>query len=183
MSIKLQCEHCGASITAPHEMAGQTSKCPACGNVLYVATPEAEIEELPLAPEDVSDLQKAQMLQAERRRLDSLLAHEVRAIESDPDDRVRGKAAPGSRTADAATAAASAGLGNRTEQAMHNYLAAMRDSDLDAAERAVVLLQLQPRTARELIERLASDQIPPPEMMNVPPGVYQKLLKNLRSRL
>jgi len=71
----------------------------------------------------------------------------------------------------------------RSEKAVTAYLTAMRDSDFDAAERAVSALRLQPRVAKELIDRLAADQIPPPEMANVPPGVYQGFLKSLRSRL
>lgn len=181
MSIKMHCEHCGAGITAPHEMAGKMSKCPACGNTLYVPTPEDEIEELPLAPEDAGDLQKEQVLQEERRRLDSLLARESRTVDADGgESAARGASAAGR---DPASAAAPAASTSRTEQALRNYLAAMRDSNLDGAERAITILQLQPRTAKELIDRFAADQIPPPEMANVPPGVYQKFLRNLRSRL
>jgi hypothetical protein len=59
----------------------------------------------------------------------------------------------------------------------------MRDSDFDNAERAISTLKLQPRVAREIIDRLAADPMPPAEMAKVPPGVFQGFLKTLRSRL
>ncbi len=191
MSIRLHCEHCGAAVTAGRELAGKRSKCPACGNAVYVPTPEDEIEELPLAPEDTSELAHERELQEERRRLDSLLARENRAPDEADNSSGRSRPAvnsnrPASNTSgfDASSVAngASAG-GNRIEQALMKYLSAMRDSDFDAAERALMTLKLQPRTATEIIDRLAADQIPPAEMLNVPPAVYQGFLKSLRSNL
>ena len=173
-------------MSAPREMAGKQSKCPACGNSLYVPTPEEEIEELPLAPEDATDLRKEQLLQAERRRLDSLLAHESRVPEVDGEESRGSRGSSSGQQAGAGRSSepgAGIGMSARIEQALHNYLTAMRDSNLDAAERAMTTLQMQPRSAREMVDRMAADQIPPPEMINVPPGVYQKFLKNLRSRL
>jgi hypothetical protein len=42
---------------------------------------------------------------------------------------------------------------------------------------------IQPRTARALIDRLAANHITPPELVNVPPNIYQSMLKMLRSKL
>jgi hypothetical protein len=179
MPIKMHCEHCGAAVSAPREFAGQMSKCPACGNGLYVPTPEEEIEELPLAPEDANELTKEAMLQAERRRVESLLARENRVVDGDPGE-PRGSAR-GNAPRPASTG--SIGMGQKLDQALRAYLAAMRDSDLETAQRAFVTLQMQPRTAREMIDRLIADQIPPAEMIKVPPGVYQGFLKTLRARL
>lgn len=176
--IRLTCEYCGKAVRAPHELAGKRSKCPACGNSLYVPTPEDEIEELPLAPEDVSDLQHEAALLAERRKLDLLLSHEDKPADD-----------PGSgsgRSGGADSGAGSTGAldsANRTERAIRNYLAAMRASDLAAADRAMTVLRMQPRTARETIDRMAADQIPPPEVGGLPAGVYQGFLKTLRSKL
>lgn len=185
MNIKLRCEHCGASIQAPREMAGRMSKCPACGNTVYVPTPENEIEELPLAPEDAVDLRKEQILQEERRKVDSLIAREASDAASD-DGRSANRSGPtpsaadrgGGRISDSEPAGPT-----RVETALSRYLIAMRDSDFDNAERAIATLKLQPRTTQEMIDRLAADSVPPPEMAHVPAGVFQGFLKNLRSRL
>lgn len=185
-SIKLRCEHCGAGISAPREMAGKMSKCPSCGNTLYVPTPENEIEELPLTPEDDSDVRREQQLQEERRRLDKMIAGEERPP-AEGADKTRGGSAehkPGSQAGPAHAADGSAAGGTtRAQQALMRYLKALRDSDFDTAERALATLKMQPRTALELIDRLISDQLPPVELSDVPPGVYQGFLKTLRSKL
>lgn len=186
MTIKLHCEHCGATVQAARDLAGRMSNCPSCGNSLYVPTPEDELEELPLAPEDVTDLRKEAILQEERRKLDTLLAREERAgggDEGGPSGRAQstgsGSGAAVGRSGDAPAVSGA----NRMEAALTRYLIGMRDSDFDSVERAITTLNMQPRTAREMIDRLAADPVPPPEMAKVPSGVYQGFLKTLRSRL
>jgi len=184
----MQCEHCGKTIRAPHEMAGKQGKCPGCGNMVYIPTPEDEIEELPLAPVDDQDLRREQELLAERRRLDGLLAREQKAPpEPGPSRKTEGSGANAGHevrpSGPAPSPQAGSTGGTRIEKAVIAFLVAMRKSDLDAAERAMNVIHLQPRTARDYIDRLAADQIPPPEMSGVPAGVYQGFLKNLRSRL
>ncbi len=166
-------------------MAGRTSKCPACGNAVYVATPEDELEELPLAPEDSLDLRKEQQLMAERRRLDSLLARESDAgtDEGRSAGRMGAAASPGRPAATGRAGGDTASGSSRVEAALSRYLVAMRDSDFDNAERALATLRMQPRTTQELLDRMVADPVPPPEMAKVPPAVYQGFLKTLRSRL
>jgi hypothetical protein len=178
VDIRLHCERCGKPIRAPREMAGKRAPCPACGHSVYIPMPEGEIEELPLAPEDTDVLRNEAALQAERRRLDSLLAREDKPAEGD-DDPAGGRGSTGSIQASNAGPSGA----TRTERAVIAYLVAMRNTDLAGAERALLTLKLQPRVAREVVDRLAADQIPPSEMANVPPGVYQGFLKNLRSKL
>jgi hypothetical protein len=59
----------------------------------------------------------------------------------------------------------------------------MRDSNLDVADEAMALLLKQRSAARKHVERLTADQIPPPELAQIPPPVYQGFLKNLLSQL
>lgn len=150
---------------------------------MYVPTPEEEIEELPLAPEDPAELQREAQLQEERLRLDSLIAHEADegGVETSPGGGAGGGDWPraGGRTGSDQPA----GGATRMDAALSRYLVAMRDADFEAAERAIATLKLQPRVTRELIDRMATDSVPPPEMAQVPPGVFQGFLKNLRSRL
>lgn len=176
--IKIHCESCGKVLQAPKELAGKRADCPSCGHSVFVPTPAEELKELPLAPEDLSELEHENQLLEERRRLDSLIAREGSSAE-DAAPAGAGRAGAGR----AGTGGEAASSGTRVEKALTTYLVAMRDSDLAAADRALTSLKLQPRTTKELIDRLAADQIPPPEMANVPPAVYQRLLRNLRSQL
>ena len=171
MSIELRCEKCGHQIRAKREAAGKWAKCPNCHNNLYIPTPEEEIEELSLAPEDSAALEREERLQAERRRLDHALAHEDEVPTEPHLPPVRSKrgSLPAGRTT--------------VKGVVLSYLVAMRDTDLGRAEEALQLLATQKAKTIEIIDRLAADQIPPAEMTNVPPGVYQGFLKSLRSQL
>ncbi|HSW46118.1 MAG TPA: hypothetical protein VLM89_11175 [Phycisphaerae bacterium] len=173
MNVELTCEKCGHPFRLPREQAGHVGKCPRCGNDVYIPTPESEIEELPLAPEDRSQEQLARQLEAERRRLDRDLAREK--------DKAAG-AAGGSQPARRSEPSTTAGR-TTVRGAVMNYLTAMRDSDLDRADHALKLLASRRDDVLRLLDQLAADQIPPAEMSNVPPGVYQGFLKSLRSKL
>lgn len=168
MSIQLHCESCGKTLQAPREAVGTHSKCPACGHDVYVATPTEEIEELPLSPEDNDDLQREAKLQAERRMVDRLLAQESAL----PEESVPETTAWASREAPTGI-----------EKIVLDYLSAMRDSNLDRANQILADLKEHTSEALKVIDRLVADQLPPAEMAQVPPTVYQGFLKNLRSQL
>jgi len=171
MKIELRCEKCGHKILAPHEEAGKQAKCPNCQSDVYIPTPEEEIEELPLAPEDSTEREREDRLQAERRRLEHALAHEDDAPTETHSSLARptkGQVPTGRTT---------------VKGVVLTYLVAMRDSDLERAEEALRLLATQKAKAMQMLDELATDQIPPAEMANVPSGVYQGFLKSLRSQL
>ena len=168
MDIELTCDSCGRRIRAPRKAAGQRHPCPHCGKEVYVPTPADEIQELPLADEDTGELQREARLQAERRDVDRAITHEDNASGS--------PAAQASSPANPQPA-------RTVESVILSYLKAMRDTDLGTAEQALELLKNHKKAARKLHDRLATDQLPPPVMGNVPPAVYQGFLKNLRSQL
>jgi len=171
MNVDLSCEKCGHPMQFPREQAGRVGKCPRCGNDVYIPTPQEELEELPLAPEDQSEEQRERELQDERRRLDRTLAQER-------DEQ------PGHAAAGAMSARPRGGVGRTSVKGVvMTYLTAMRDSDLRRAEEALALLTTRRDEVLRVIDQLAADQIPPAEMANVPPGVFQGFLKTLRSRL
>jgi hypothetical protein len=189
MSIQLQCENCGKYVKAPREAAGRQAKCPACGHSIYIPNPADEVEELPLAPEDSEDVRREQALLEERRRLDRILSREDRApVEGGTGTRPSGsREAAGSRDSGSFRMPASltpgGAPGQDLEELVIDYLGAMRDSDLDRAHEALAHIQRRRDEARRIVDRLAADQIPPPQMTRVPPAVYQGFLKNLRAQL
>ena len=173
----MRCENCGKSVTVPQSRSGQRINCTACGHSIYVPAPDDAREELNLAPEDLDDLQREAALQAERRQLDLSLA-----LEDENAANASGGAGHGPGAFPAGSDVPVGGR-SRTEQAVLAVLTAMRDADFDRADRTMSTLRLQPGVAREIVDRLAADQIPPPEMAHVPPAVYQGFLKKLRSQL
>ncbi len=177
MDIELPCEKCGHPMRFPREQAGRMGKCPRCGNDVYIPTPEEELEELPLSPEDRTEEMRERQLLEERRRIDRILAGEAEADES--------AGGPGpSPAARPHPAQSPAGAGRTTVRGVvMTFLAAMRDSDLKRADQAAALLTTRRDEVLKLLDQLAGDQLPPPEMANVPPGVYQGFLKALRARM
>src|SRR6478672_1572628 len=103
MEVEIHCQGCGKLIRSPREAAGRWTTCPACGRQLYVPTPSAELEELPLAPEDTTFLQREAALQAERHRLDRMLNRE-RASPSSTEPRRHSSPEPTSERTDVSRA-------------------------------------------------------------------------------
>ena len=172
MDIQLPCEKCGHALRFPRDQAGRVGQCTRCGNDIYIPTPEDELEELPLTPEDQSEERLRSQLDAERRELDRILAREK------GDEKGAAAPPPGGRRP------APAGPGRTTVRGVVlSYLTAMRDSDLEQAERAIALVATRRDDVIRFLDQLAADQIPPAEMSGVPPAVYQGFLKSLRARL
>ena len=180
MAIERQCEKCGHVFNVSHEDTGKQYKCPHCGNDTYIPTPEDELEELPLSPEDQAEVQREEQLQAERRRLDRILAAESNGGESDDQTTTSASDAAVGRHSHTTPP----GTGRTSiKGVVITYLTAMRETDLGRAEQALALLATRRDDVLRVIDRLAADQIPPAEMSDVPPAVYQGFLKTLRSRL
>lgn len=178
--IELQCEKCGHRLRAPRDAIGKYAPCPHCKNKIYIPTPASEIEELPLAEEDSAFLQREADLEAERRRLDRALAREKDSTApTDAPHRPQTHHQPRAGHAHPAV-----GTGRTSVRGVViTYLEAMRDSDLHRAQEALALLATHKQETLAMVDRLAADQIPPVEMAQVPAGVYQGFLKNLRSQL
>lgn len=170
MNLSVQCEHCGKAFEVPREQAGQQGTCPVCGNSVYVKTPDEDLQELPLAPEDREALSREEQLEEQRRQLDRMLRGEEEA------------AGPGKKTARPAGAAPRR-TATSVESVVLAYLTAMRDSDLSKADECLKLLKTRPEEARRVVDRLIGDQIPPQQLADVPAGVYQGFLKSLSAQL
>ena len=182
MSVELRCEGCGKTLRAPREKSGMRSKCPSCGHELYIPTPEDEIEEFALAPEDAKGLEREAKLQRERLELDRSLSHDRDSAAggemSRPGD--KGSASSG---AGARSAGSGAGSGINVERSVLAFLSAMRNSDLGRADLAVTELQRDRAAALRQIDQLVADQIPPAQMADLQAAVYQGFLRKLRSQL
>lgn len=168
MDVNVHCEHCGHDFTVPHDRTGRQGQCPTCENTVYIPTPPEELDEIPLADEDNAEREHEQRLRKERQEIDRLLA--------------KGEGVPD------AAAPSPAPAGGRQKKltvrdAVVAYLSSMSDSDLERADKYLAQLRTRPREARAVVDGLIADQIPPQELAEVPPGVYQGFLRNLSSQL
>lgn len=174
MSIEIHCPQCQKLIKAPDDAGGKRGKCPYCKNSVFIPRPPDEREEIPLAPIDESEEERLEQLRQESIRYTAALDH---ATESVPD-------VNGGASADESALPPPDALEESTDVAedVEAFILAMRDSKLDLADAAVARLKRSGPKAREQVEAIASDQIPP-TYKDVPDPVVKGLLKTLLNRL
>lgn len=170
MSIEFHCDHCARLIRAPDEASGRRGKCPYCHQSVYIPSPPEDIEEIPLAPVDESDERMRRRLEEERQQLEA----QIRAERRPPAEEKRGASS---------TTGASSVSSSEIRDMIVDYLLLMRNSELVQAESVLADLLKHRQAARDVVDRMAADAVPPMELSEVPPALFQGFLKNLRSQL
>ncbi len=173
MSIELHCPQCQKLIRAPDEAGGRRGKCPYCTSSVYIPRPSDEVEEIALAPLDEDEEKRA-----EEERRDSLRYYA--AVDKAKDS--KSHAGEAASSADGPASAPTAGEVVDVTVETETYILAMRDSKLEAAEAAAARLKRVGARARDYIQGLLVDEMPP-QYENVPAPVVQGFLKALLSRL
>ena len=164
MGIELHCPQCQKLIRAPDNVGGKRGKCPYCGASVYVPTPPDESEEIGLAPIDEQEERRAQKLRRESVQYTSAVDHATDAGDVGPE------------------AAEIPGDVVDVSDDVEAFIIAMRDSKLDEADAATKRLKRSSARARDYIQGLLADEIPP-AFENVPHPVVQGFLKTLLGRL
>lgn len=166
MAITFHCEHCGKKIEAPDNADGKWGKCPACHNKLYVPGSDSD-EELKLAPIDESDQAKQRELMTETYELtqDILLERET------PDE-----------LAEVATPASAISDKELTKNIVA-YLRQMADGNLNQAERIANSIVSSGDKALKNLDEIALNEIPEPQLADIPQQVLSGLIKTLRNKI
>jgi hypothetical protein len=167
MSIELHCPKCGKVIRAPDNAGGKHGKCPYCKESVYVPMPAEEVEEIGLAPIDEEEEQR---LAEERRRS----IEYITAVDHGTDTR--------GITDDDGPSSTTPGEVVDVPACVEMFIVAMRDSKLEDADDAVADLKRAGSRAKDYVQGLTVDEMPP-EVENVPPPVVQGFLKTLLNRL
>ena len=164
MSITFHCVHCNNKITAKDEAAGKWGICPVCHNKVYIPDLNAEIDDLKLAPVNEEDEMKQKRLMAETYQLTRDILQE------------RENAAKGDTF--------SALIDDKKLQTrIISYLRKMRDGKL--TEAAEIENQITPygQQSLQLLDKIASSEIPEPELDDIPRAVLLTLIRNIRSKI
>jgi DNA-directed RNA polymerase subunit RPC12/RpoP len=170
MTIEFHCEHCGRKIDAPDDSSGKWGKCPKCHNKVRVPNPE-EDEEFKLAPLDQDELTRLKQLKAETHKIEQDILSET-AIPEVPPEELEGippaqyQVSEKELTAD-----------------IIMYLRFMADGDLDEADKISNRIIPQGGKALKILEEMALQEIPEPELADVPQQVLSGLIKALRGKL
>ncbi len=168
MGIEFHCHHCNKLVRAPREHGGKRGKCPYCKQSVYVPSAPEERQEISLAPLDQDAERRRKELEAESLRVQKALAGE----QGDPGG-----------GAEMAMPPPAAQGGADIESLVLRFVEAMRDSKLDEAERIWSGLRARPKQARNHVQRLLVDEIPPPGLEELPPALLKGFLRKLLTRL
>jgi hypothetical protein len=167
MAITFHCDYCGKKIDAPDNAGGKWGKCPGCHNRLYVPKQNFDDEELKLAPIDEGDRERQKQLLAETCWLTQELLDEKEI----PPESAEATAPPAEPDDQQLTAI------------IISYLRQMADGELDEAERIAGLIAEHRKTAVKILDKIASGEIPRPELADIPKQVLSELLKRLRTKI
>ncbi len=171
MSIELHCPNCRQLIRAPDDAGGKQGRCPYCKSMVYIPTPIPEDEIIPLAPIDEDSERRAEQLWDESVRYIASVDKESSKTADDDSGGARRGAAP-----------EPPGEVVDVGAMVTKFVLAMKDSDLDEAERITTRLKRIGVRARDHVESLFLDQMPP-KIKDVPPPLVKGFLKSLLERL
>ena len=169
MAIVFHCQFCNKEIKAADNAGGKWGKCPKCHNKVYVPSidPDAEEEELKLAPIDDSDLIRKRELMAETYRLTQDILEE--------------KEMPN----DIGTPAGAMYEMDDDELKKHVilFLREMAGGELEDAERTSALISPFGKRVIDIIDKIALSEIPEPQLANISPNVLSGFIRTLRSKI
>ena len=174
MSIELHCPNCNKGIRAPDDAGGKRGLCPSCKQSVYIPSPAAEEDIIPMAAIDEADQLRGEELHQESIGFAAAVDRDRKAKEGAVESQ------GGARDPFGVTEAPGevVDLAGDVEQ----FILAMRDSKLDDAERIAVDLDKAGVRACDYVQGLMLDQMPP-KMEGVPQPLVQGFLKALLERL
>ena len=172
MSIELHCPHCQLLIRAPDDAGGKQGRCPGCKQTLYIPTPIRDDDIIPLAPLDEEDSRRDEELFEESVRYMASVSHDQAKPGEDEGPAARRGAGQPERAGEVVDIGAM----------VSRFVLAMKDSNLDEAEKITQRLQRVGVRARDHVESLFLDQMPP-KIKDVPPQLVKGFLKTLLDRL
>lgn len=176
--IELHCTGCNALIKAPKSAGGKHGKCPHCDRRLYIPMPEDEIETYEIADMTEEERAAEERMREEERRL----REEVARQKEIPGETGGGKRATGAGAAAPPPPKEKVGEVVDVRTLVETYLISMKESKLDDAEEVVAQLRSAKQRAKDYVEGLILDEVPP-SVEGVPPQIVTGLLKSLSARL
>ena len=166
MAIIFHCEYCGKKIEAADSAGGKWGKCPACHNKLYVPGLDSG-EELKLAPENESDLEREKRLMAETHKLTQDILQEREVPDGPPE---------------AAGVVYEMSKKELTKNIMM-YLRQAAYGEMVEAERTAALIAPFAAQAMEIIDRIALSEMPEPELADIPQQMLSGSIRSLREKI
>lgn len=168
MAIEFHCDRCGKLVRTSEEHAGKRGRCPSCHQSVYIPTPADQLEPLDLSPVDESAEERQKRLIDETRDLTQRLLKEkdlpASSAPTHPVDSMR----------DILPAHTD------VESLVVEYALCMAEGKLADAEEIAADIRRNMAEAERIIERMTLDEIPHPQLSEVPRPVLVGFFKQLR---
>jgi hypothetical protein len=166
MTIQFHCEHCRKEIQAPDAAGGKRGKCPFCGTSNYIPAPVTEEDAIPLAPVDEEDELRRQKEVEDLLRQERDLLAETGGQPVDPQERPRAEEAkPDLRNL------------------VVKHCLFMFAGKLPQAQAQTHLLTEHGAQAIQTVEDFMSGREIDPALANMPGGLLQGFLRQLKQHL
>jgi len=180
MAIIFTCKHCGKRIEAPEKTRSRRVKCPGCKKGITVPDNKQQDAHsdntLKLAPLDQNEEAKRKHLLSETFNLTQTILQE-RSEPADSDDSIPPMDSPFFEPPAEAI----------DIEELHNiiskYLRLMADGELNQASQLVHMIASKGQSSITIIDKIAVNDMPEPELDGIPPQVLSGLIRNLRSKI
>ncbi|MCP4455838.1 MAG: hypothetical protein GY809_30635 [Planctomycetes bacterium] len=180
MAIPFQCKHCGKKIEAPDKLAGKRGKCPKCRATLVIPDP-AQAEDVPLRLQPL-DSEEEQ----ERHRLWSETYNVTQAVLSEstvPEDVPAEPDTPSDPTDISYMISATPMGTEELKQNILQYFQLLAGGDQDQASQYEQLILPHGDQAIEILDSIALNDLPEPELASIPSHTLSGLIRDLRTQI
>jgi hypothetical protein len=180
MAIDFQCKHCGKRIEAPDKLAGKRGKCPKCRTTLLI--PEAAQEEdgpLRLQPLDTEEEQERHRLWSETYSMTQTVLNERSVPEEAPVE----PDSPSDPTDISYMISATPMDSKELKYNILQYFQLLASGDQGQASQYEQLILPHGDQAMEILDSIALNDLPEPELANIPPHMLSGLIRNLRTQI
>jgi hypothetical protein len=180
MAIPFQCKHCGKKIEAPDKLAGKRGKCPKCRTTLMIpALAEAEDAPLRLQPLDSEEEQERHRLWSETYNITQTVLSERAAPEDAPVE-------PDTPSDPTDISYMISATPMDTKELKHNilrYFQLLVGGDPDQASQYEQLILPHGDQAIEILDSIALNDLPEPELADIPSHTLSGLIRELRTQI
>jgi len=180
MAIEFQCKHCGKQIEAPAKLAGKRGKCPKCRNTVVI--PESEPEDdgpLRLKPLDSEDEQERQRLWSETYNITQTVLNERALPEETPIESDSSLDPTDISYMISATPMDT----EEIKQNILKYFQLLVQKDVEQASQYEQLILPHGDEAIEILDNMAFNDLPEPELADIAPHVLSGLIRQLRAQI
>jgi len=177
MAIEFHCPRCGKLVRAPDEAGGKRGKCPTCGHISYIPMPDDQLEEIDLAPIDEEEERRRRALEEES------LAAEMQLLKEKQTGPDLGPARPDEGGIAPETVPLIPQRPEDVEALTVEWIRSMADGDIADADRTLALLRQNRQAAIEAVGRLAGQEPPPADLIDLPRPVLDRYFKSLIEQL